>query len=528
MSGKQSYTFIKGAFLLTVAGLVSKILSAGYRIPLQNLTGDIGFYIYQQVYPILGIVLIISLYGFPSAISQLVVDVKGKGLQLSLKSFYIPVLLLLFGINGIGFVLLYFGGSFAADWIGDIRLTEVYQLTAAAFLFVPLLALLRGVFQGNGEMKYTAYSQMGEQAIRVVTIILIAYCVGYKNMELYNIGKGGAVASMLGAVTAIAIATVPFLKQKPFTKKTYPIPWRQYMRTIFILGIVASMNHMTMLMLQLVDVMTLVPQLMDYGLSTVEAMQAKGVFDRGQPLIQLGTVLGSSFALASIPAISRKKWKENSARFYANIETALLYSFYLAAGATIGLIIVFPETNMLLFQNTKGTTSLQLLVSAIFFSSLAITAAAILQGIGYMKRTAFFIFSAVVIKWVLNACLVPLFGIYGSALATVVSLVFLFCLVYFELKRKLPQLSVFRNIHKVAFLTAVLGMTIYLYAVKYMASFMDMSRLILLFYVLFIVISGGALYLLLLLRCKAFTERQLTALPFANVLIRLHKGRDEN
>ncbi len=42
---------MKGALLLTLAGLAGKVLSAGYRIPLQNLTGDVGFYIYQQVYP---------------------------------------------------------------------------------------------------------------------------------------------------------------------------------------------------------------------------------------------------------------------------------------------------------------------------------------------------------------------------------------------------------------------------------------------------------------------------------------------
>lgn len=60
----------KGAFALLIAGLLSKVISAFYRIPLQNLTGDIGFYIYQQVYPILGIAFIFALYGFPSAISK--------------------------------------------------------------------------------------------------------------------------------------------------------------------------------------------------------------------------------------------------------------------------------------------------------------------------------------------------------------------------------------------------------------------------------------------------------------------------
>lgn len=83
---------MKGALLLTLAGLAGKVLSAGYRIPLQNLTGDVGFYIYQQVYPFLGIVTILSLYGFPSAISQITAELLARGRGVSFRHFMLRCL----------------------------------------------------------------------------------------------------------------------------------------------------------------------------------------------------------------------------------------------------------------------------------------------------------------------------------------------------------------------------------------------------------------------------------------------------
>ncbi|MFK4996591.1 oligosaccharide flippase family protein [Bacillus sp. N9] len=74
MPHNSSHTFMKGAFILTLAGFVVKILSAAYRVPFQNIVGDIGFYIYQQIYPIYGIATVLSVSGFPVMISKMTTD----------------------------------------------------------------------------------------------------------------------------------------------------------------------------------------------------------------------------------------------------------------------------------------------------------------------------------------------------------------------------------------------------------------------------------------------------------------------
>src|SRR5699024_934867 len=241
--------------------------------------------------------------------------------------------------------------------------------------------------------------------------------------------------------------------------------------------------------------------LIQYGLDRVPAMEAKGVFDRGQPFIQLGMVLGSSFSLALIPRISKQRLTDEPVVFVNQIRSALSFSVYIAVGATLGLILIFPEANLLLYKNTDGTGSLQILVVAILLSSLAITGATILQGMGYMKGPVVFIGCAFILKWVLNVILVPEWGITGSAIATVLGLLFMTVAVFIGLNGKLPELAFFKTLHWRALIMSSAGMAVYIIVIQYIMSWVyPETRLGLLVYVAFAVLSGGFVYLYLLLK----------------------------
>ncbi|WP_188942877.1 putative polysaccharide biosynthesis protein [Virgibacillus salexigens] len=516
MSDNETNRLVKGALVLTLAGLISKLLSAGYRIPLQNLTGDIGFYVYQQIYPILGIVFVLTLYGFPSAISKMAVELKAQGTPLSIRGFYIPVFLILFVLSTILFLFLYFNAPYIAGWVGDSHLTSTYQFAAFACLLVPFSSFIRGVFQGEYMMKPTALSQVVEQFVRVTIIILAALFIFKEGDHIYQVGRAAVLASILGAIASSIILIVLFMQKKPYAKQqNEEIQWQYYIRTIFILGIAAALNHMILLILQFADTFTLFPSLIEAGYSKEAAMEAKGVFDRGQPLIQFGTVLGSSFALALLPSISLKKIKQEPNTYYPYIGGAMLVSIYLALGATIGLVAIFPEVNRLLFQDNQGTLELQLLVVSIILSSIAITASSILQALGFIKRIALFILLAFFVKWIANQVLVVQLGLMGSAVATILSLLLLSCIVLIELQRKLPMLHLWQMLRWKALIFPGIIMVIYLSIVEWITlPWLDNSRISLFIYVVFISLSGALLYGYMLIKCQAFTEKQLRMLPF--------------
>src|SRR3954464_14534758 len=107
----QSKAVFKGAFILTIAAIITKILSAFYRIPYQNIVGDVGFYIYQQVYPFYGLAVVLSTTGFPVVISKLFAEQREKGNEEKNRFllFTSYIYLQLFGV--VCFLILYFGAG---------------------------------------------------------------------------------------------------------------------------------------------------------------------------------------------------------------------------------------------------------------------------------------------------------------------------------------------------------------------------------------------------------------------------------
>src|SRR5699024_8471072 len=96
MKAARTNKMIQGARLLTIAGLLSKVLSATYRIPLQNLTGDIGFFTYQQIYPLIAMVMILGLYGISAAVSKITAERLAVSKQNYFCFVYAPLFFFLF------------------------------------------------------------------------------------------------------------------------------------------------------------------------------------------------------------------------------------------------------------------------------------------------------------------------------------------------------------------------------------------------------------------------------------------------
>lgn len=522
MQSSSTKTVVRGALILTIAGLMSKVLSAIYRIPLQNLTGDLGFYLYQQVYPFIGTVMILALYGFPVAVSKLVAETNEERKNLTWNTFYRPLFIVLFLINGTIFCILFISAPLIAQISGDVAFTSVYRTVAFLFLFVPFISLVRGAFQGIGDMKQTAYSQIIEQMVRVTLIILAAYFVYIGKVDVGNIGFAGVLATLTGMVVVTMYLLICFRKQflrSPLQPRERTVPWRYFFYICMTFGIVASLNQLILIFIQFADVLTLVPNLMSHGYSLSEAREWKGIFDRGQPLIQFGVVFGSSFALALTPAIAKQQSDKSLSAKAETIQDAVSLSFYLALGASVGLVLILEQANVLLFMNDAGTLSLQILATSIFFTSMSITGSAVLLSQGKLKQIVFAMIIMFLAKVGLNEWLVPISSITGSALATVISLFIFTLFVYVHLK----EVRLFQTIRWYAATIATIGMAIYLIVMKWLVYPMfDFSRIGLLCYVVFVVFSGAFIYLVSLLRFGALTERQISNLPLSSAFLKLH------
>src|SRR5690625_7172172 len=105
--------------------------------------------------------------------------------------------------------------------------------------------------------------------------ILISYLISTQKLGLYKIGEFALFASMIGSYTEIVILIVFFKNLKPINHIQYKIPWGYYFRTVFTLEIVASLNHMVLLIIQFADVFTHVSDLIILVLSIIYSIYIK-------------------------------------------------------------------------------------------------------------------------------------------------------------------------------------------------------------------------------------------------------------
>jgi len=431
---KTAHLFVKGAAILGIAGLVSKLLGAVYRIPYQNIAGDIGLYVYMQVYPLYTALLILATAGFPIAISKIVSertaigDVQGANKVFRVASYSLFVLGFVF------FLLLFAGAPLVAAFMGDKHLATPLRAVALSLLLAPMLAIFRGYFQGHQNMMPTGVSQVVEQFVRVIFILVSAYWAISQYNDPYLAGTGAVFAAFPGGIAAALILWWYWRREK---QKETPaavnahvsaesisnLDNMQILRSLLKYALPICLGSLVIPLIPLVDSITVINMLQWSGMEETSAKLWKGAFDRGQPLIQFGTFFATSLSLALVPAISEAAAQGRKELIAYRSELAVRITFLLGLPASFGLAMLAEPINVMLYGDNSGTKALAIQSFTILFATLTIASAGILQGLGKVMRPARNLFIGVVFKLLLNLALVPILGIVGAAIATVMAYV---------------------------------------------------------------------------------------------------------
>ncbi|WP_413376991.1 putative polysaccharide biosynthesis protein [Alkalihalobacillus sp. 1P02AB] len=419
--------FLRGALLLSIAAIVAKILSAAYRIPYQNIAGDLGFYVYQQIYPFYGLMVTLSMYGFPVVLSKQIAEYRASGEREGLKAFVSLAFYGLLLVAVLATICLYFFAPAIAHLMGDVALTEPLRAVSFVFLLMPFLSIGRGITQGQQNMLPTALSQVSEQFVRVVGILIFAIILLSLDYGPYGAGVGAAYGSLVGGVAAIVVLF--FCSRKIVWSDWFQLKeirfgvFLKQSISFFKQSFFICMGALTFIFFQFVDVFSMIRLLEGYGLDSAAAYYTKSLYDRGQPILQLGTIVTTTFALALVPLLSKARSEKNQKQmvFYRNL--TLRVTILIAGVATLGLIVIMEPLNSMLFTDRIGSDVLKVFSLAVFTSAIYMTGAAILQGYGQVHLPAIAVVIGVGLKLLLNLMFIPLYGSYGAAYATVFSFV---------------------------------------------------------------------------------------------------------
>lgn len=436
---------MSGAVLLTAASFIAKLLSAVYRVPFQNMVGNTGFYAYQQVYPLYGLGMTLALNGLPIFLSKVVAESSSSlDQKATIKKMYHLLSLLAIVL----FLFLYAGSGFIGEWMGDRALQKVVQAVSWQFLLIPFLAVSRGYFQGNFQMTPTAVSQVIEQVVRVTVILIAAYSFSLVSGDIYQMAASAMSSAWIAAVAASLVMGIYLFfyrkKQKIqpaatiVEKKTEP-SYRYLARRLGTEGLTICLLSAMLILFQLIDSFTLYKGLVESGTYAAKAKDLKGIYDRGQPLVQLGMVAATAFSSSLLPMLTAAVVQKKAHDFYRYAASFLRITATVAAAATTGMIVLLPYLNHTLFGDKAGDLALSIYMLAIFLASLIGAVNAILQSQDYHRVAFVGLLLGLIGKLFINPPLVVLFGINGSSLGTVFGLLLSLVFIWFKLDQPIRQ-----------------------------------------------------------------------------------------
>ncbi|WP_125761922.1 putative polysaccharide biosynthesis protein [Companilactobacillus hulinensis] len=407
---------IKGTWILTIASLFSELLSAIYRIPLQNIVGDRGYFIYQQVYPIYGIFSVLALSGLPVIISKTFAQqdslaAKSKLMKVTFVGLLVGSLVLT--------VMLWISARSLALFMGDPNLYHEIRAVSLTFLLVPFEASFRGYFQSDLEMTPSAISQILEQFIRIVVIIGSAILFGKGFLNIYQMGTIANSGAFIGGLFAAAILMIIYLRQRKTLLEDDKSVNIKVERGLALEVLLIVVFTGITIFYQFIDSFSMLRLLMRGGIPLGQAEILKGVFDRAQPLIQLGIVISLSFVSTIMPQL--REANQTSAN-RTIIQKMMRVCLWLAVAETAGLIALMPEINTMLFTNPDGSVALAIYMVSIMLVSFINLLVAITSGDDEKNLAKLILFGvSLIFKVALNIILIPRANIVGAALATVIS-----------------------------------------------------------------------------------------------------------
>lgn len=398
-------SFIVQGGILAVAGIIARILGMIKRIPLTNIIGDVGNGYYGIAYEVYNIVLLISSYSLPLAVSKLVSVRVSRGEYRNANRVFRMAMLFAFLTGGIACILVLTGGDFLAGTVMLEPMSAMALRVLGPTLFlVAIMGVMRGYYQGLGTMMPTAVSQVVEQICLVIVSLLSAsvlFKYGTKvGALLHNENFAPAYGAAGGAMGTVAGALVGLLFLMLIYKAYYPKFRRQMKREQ------PHAQESSRQLLRLL-VMTIVPVLLStavYNVSTVidqyiygHVMVAQGLGDiktynwgvfsgKYRVLVNIPIAFANAMCSSIVPSLTPLIEAGEISKARAKVGQGIRFTMFIAIPCAVGLGVLAKPIISTLFRG-EITLAAQMMwmgsISVIFYG-LSTLSNGILQAINKM------------------------------------------------------------------------------------------------------------------------------------------------
>lgn len=422
-------SFVKGALILTIAGIISKVLGAIYRIPLASIITSEGMAYHQTAYDLYILMLTFSSFAIPTAISKLVSERLEAGRKDEAHKIFQVAMWLLAAIGLILSVALFFNAAaFSQAFKNPGSYLAVLAVSPAIFT-VSASGAFRGYFQGMQNMTPSAVSQVTEQISRVLVGIVLAYLLLPLGFET---SAAGAIfgTTVGGLVSFLTLYIIYAIKKKMIKADLAQFKGREtesigsIVNRIIKFSLPIMIGGSIMPIMSLMDNYIVMDRLLASGFNQETATmlygQLKGI---AASFINVPQVFTISLAASLVPSITESVAKRDQDSVKRKSKLALKMSLILGLPAAMGLFILAGPIMQMFYPNESSSLGLALRYASVsvIFLTLVQTMTAILQGMGKeripVKNMVIGALVKAVVSYVLTS--IPALNINGAALGTV-------------------------------------------------------------------------------------------------------------
>ena len=393
---QKAANFVIQGSILAMAGIVVRIIGMLYRMPLNDIIGKQGNGYYTSAFNVYNILLILSSYSMPVAVSKMISARLARGEHRNCSRILKAALIYATAVGGIAAVVLWFGADLFAQLIKTPFSRYALKTLAPTIWIMAYLGVLRGYFQGTGTMVPTAVSQILEQIVNAVVSVVAAGILfgvgtsinaaqGAKDYSYALGAAGGTIGTGAGALTAflffICLTASKGRERRQMVREDVSGRTESYRRIFYVLTITVLPIVISSGIYNCSNVVD--NYLFGQGMDKLGYMEDSiatywGVLGQYQLLFNIPVAVSNALSSSLIPSLTRAVANRNRKEKLERIATSIRFSLLIAIPAAVGItVLAKPVCNLLIRLSMAGSL-------AVVFYSLSTVTNAVLQGLNHM------------------------------------------------------------------------------------------------------------------------------------------------
>ena len=534
---KRKNTFVFQAGILAAAGMLVKVISLIYRSPLLSIIGIEGNGYYSAAINIYTIILLISSYSIPSAISKVIAQRLAFREFRNAQKVFVCALLYVLIVGGIASILTFVGAPYLVR--KNPNAVVALRVLSPTIFFSGFLGVLRGFFQAHGSMLHTSISQVLEQILNASVSIGAAKLLISLASEDDLTGRAiyGSAGSALGTGAGVLIGLLfmfgmyrlnsGIIKRRVERDRTrHEETYREIFKVIFTIVTPFILSTFIYNCTTVVN-MTIYYHAMDFKkVDAVLASNHYGIFaTQAVAVVNIPVAIASAMSSAIIPNVAASYVRGTLAQTRKQAARAVQMTMLIAIPAAVGMAVLPKPIMQFIFPQKESLDIASGLLAAlavtIVLYGLSTLTNAILQGIGKVNTPVIHAAIALVIQvaGLIALLLYTDLDLYALALANIIYSLVVCVLNQISVRKHLEyRMDVVKLFVKPGFAAAVMGAAAFgIY--HGLILLLPVSRVVL----LVAIGVGVCVYGAVLLLIGGVEEEELLAFPKGMMLVAVAK-----